>query len=93
MLGDIGKQKYLVIIESSTHRKKMIEFPNVELIDIRIEKYDGNFFIKTRNALLFLYNDSKKIEWLIDGQVLAFSQYGAIYIKDGATWQAIWSEE
>jgi hypothetical protein len=71
----------------------MVAFPDIDLVETRIEKYDGNFFIKTRDALLFLYNDSSDVEWLIDGQILAFSEYGALYYKDGATWHANWRRE
>ena len=91
VIGRIGTKKYLVTIEPHTHKQKIVEFPDIELIDVRIENYGGNLFIKTRDALLFLYNDSKKIEWLIDGQILAFSRYGALYYKDESTWQANWN--
>lgn len=91
MIGRIGEKKYLVTLEASTHRREIVVFPDIDLVETRIEKYDGNLFIKTRDALLFLYNDSKKIEWLIDGQILAFSRYGALYYKDESTWQANWN--
>ncbi len=72
---------------------RYVVFPDVTLTDIRIEKYDGNFFIKTRNALLFLYNDSEQIEWLIAGDILAFSPVAALYSQDGALWRASWGDE
>jgi hypothetical protein len=69
-----------------------ISFPDVPLTEVRIEKYDGNLFIKTKTDLLFLYNDSEKIEWLIDGDILAFSPLGALYMKDGTLWRASWDD-
>jgi hypothetical protein len=60
---------------------------------MRIEKYSGNTFIKTKSALLFLYNNSEKIEWLVDGEILAFSDIAALYRKDRKVWRASWREE
>ena len=78
-------------VEKDTIR--YIAFPDIPLTEVRIEKYDGNLFIKTKTALPFLYNDSEKIEWLIDGDILAFSPLGALYAKDGSLWRASWSSE
>ena len=59
---------------------------------VRIEKYDGNLFIKTKGAILFIYHNSTDIEWLVDGEILAFSKTHALYKqKDGSMWMADWS--
>jgi hypothetical protein len=68
-------------------------FPDIDLSEIRIEQYSGNTFFKTKSALLFLYNNSEKIEWLIDGEILAFSDIAALYRKDGEVWRASWGEK
>jgi hypothetical protein len=82
----------LAILNVEKNSIRYVPFPDVPLTEVRIEKYDGNLFIKTRNALLFLYNDSEQIEWLIDGDILAFSPLGALYTKDGGLWRASWDD-
>lgn len=72
---------------------KMIPFPDITLDEIRIMKKDGNIFFKTKGALLFLYHNSTKIEWLIDGTILAFAAESALYKKDDIIWKATWKSE
>jgi hypothetical protein len=71
----------------------LIPFPDIPLEEVRLEKYDGNIFIKTKNALLFLYNNSNRIEWITDGEILAYSPIAAIYRKDGEIWRAGWARD
>lgn len=93
----IGKKwnDHFLTILSGTWKKqqKFIPFPNIPLEEVRIEKINGNLFFKTHNALLFLYHNSEKIEWLIDGEILAFGTESALYKKDSIVWRADWSEE
>lgn len=70
-------------MNSEKNTTRYLDFPDITLSEVRIENYDGNLFIKTKTALLFLYNDSTEIEWLIDGDILAFSPVAALYSKDG----------
>ena len=57
-------------------------FPRISLAEIRIERRGGNTFYKTRDHLLFLYHNSTKIEWLIEGDILAFASEATLYRKD-----------
>jgi hypothetical protein len=93
IIGKKSSQWTLAIMRIEKNTIRYVTFPDTPLTEVRIEKYDGNLFIKTRNALLFLYNDSDTIEWLIDGEILAFSPLGALYMKDGSLWRANWSSE
>jgi hypothetical protein len=93
IIGKKGSQGTLAIMSIEKNTIRYVTFPDTPLTEVRIEKYDGNLFIKTRNALLFLYNDSDTIEWLIDGEILAFSPVAALYSQDGALWRASWGDE
>ena len=82
LIGKKSDKKYLVRMNTEGVSREPITFPEIELKDIRIVKNNGNLFIKSRTAIVFLYNDSRDIKWLIDGEILAFSELGAIYRKD-----------
>lgn len=57
-----------------------LEIPeNIELNEIRIYEKMGNFFLKTTNSLLFFYRNSNKLEWLINGKILAIGKDFALY--------------
>lgn len=92
----IGKMKwsfFLTFLDSEWKKpQKFIPFPDIPLEEVRIEKENGNLFFKTKWALLFLYHNSEKIEWLIDSQILAFANESALYEKDWVIWRADWSE-
>jgi hypothetical protein len=91
LIGKKSDKKYLVRMNTEGVSREPIAFPDIELRDIRIVKNNGNLFIKTRTAIVFLYNDSRDIKWLIDGEILAFSELGAIYRKDWVLWHADWN--
>jgi hypothetical protein len=60
-------------------KTRLIDIGWTDFEEVRIMDVDGNIFIKTRNAVSFIYNDSHKVEWIVDGRIIAFSRYGAIY--------------
>lgn len=93
IMGKKWEKKYLVRMNADDVMSMPIEFPDIELRDVRLLKDNGNLFIKTHGAILFLYNDSQEVKWIIDGEILAFSELWAIYRKDGILWRASWSEE
>lgn len=63
---------------------------DIEFFDIRIYEKNNNFFIKTRNSLLFLYNDWNSISWLANGKILAIWEDFVIYEKNSEIWEANW---
>lgn len=54
----------MVFLKNS--EKILIPFPSIALDGLEISKTNGNIFIKTNGALLFLYDGSEKIEWLTE---------------------------
>lgn len=70
----------------------IIPFPRVDLSDIRLERKDGNTFFKMHSTLLFLAHNSQKIQWIVDGEIIAFLPDGALYRSNGKIWHADWRE-
>lgn len=70
-----------------------MDFPDIELKDVRIYEKNRNFFIKTANALLFFYHESNEIKWLVDGKILAIGDTFALYEKEDGVWIADWLDE
>lgn len=62
-----------------TEKTRLIDIGWTDFEEVRILGVDGNIFIKTRGAVFFIYNDSHEVEWVVDGRIIAFSRYGAIY--------------
>jgi hypothetical protein len=94
IIGRLNNNRFLYIYDPKKEElPTLVAFPEVTLDEVRIEKRDGNLFFKTRSSLLFLYHNSQKIEWLIDGTLLAFASESALYEKDGEIWKAEWKWE
>ncbi len=91
-IGQSASGNTLSLWNPHTDRVRLIPFPDIPLQEIRIYERNGNYFIKTRTALLFLYRESDTIEWLIEGKILATGTTFALYEKDGEIWRADWSE-
>lgn len=91
-LGNKGEKKIVSIYTPQTESYRLIDIGWTDFSEVRILPVDGNLFIKTKNAILFIYNDSHQVEWIVNGHILAFSRYGAIYETNGETWQALWDE-
>lgn len=92
LIGRKWSEKSVIFYEPTREKfSKLIPFPNIVLSEVRIVKYDGNIFFKSKSALLFLYHNSTTIEWLIDGDILAFAPQNALYQKDGTLWKASWT--
>ncbi len=94
IIGTKNDAKKLVLID--THAQKhgqYLKIPeNVELENIRIYEKERNFFLKTRNSLLFFYRESEKLEWIVDGKILAIGDTFALYEKEGGIWMADWRD-
>lgn len=92
-IGSIGDDYFLSMTEGTLDEQKqtIIPFPRVDLRDMRIVKIDGNTFFKMRSTLLFMYHNSKTLEWIIDGDVLAFSPESALYKVDDEIWHVTWT--
>ena len=72
---------------------RTLEFPDIPLDEVRIYEKNRNYFIKTKNALLFFYRESDEIEWIIDGKILAIGDTFALYEKEDGIWLADWKDE
>jgi hypothetical protein len=95
VLAIFGKRwadTFLVLIKNDM-AWPLIPFPDIPLEEMRLTKHEWNIFFKTKSALLFLYNNSKRIEWITDGDILAYSPIAAIYRKDGEVWRASFGEK
>lgn len=92
LIGQKSEKKKIIIFSLNLDNKKYIlDFPdNVDISETRIYEKNENIFIKSRNSLLFLYNDWNEISWLIDGKILAIWEDFAIYEKDEKIWEANW---
>lgn len=95
VIGDTSSWKTLAILSQNKGNieKRLLSFPNIPLEEVRIYEVNRNFFIKTRNALLFMYRENNELEWIVEGKIIAFSPKFCLYEKDGNTWIADWSYE
>jgi hypothetical protein len=61
--------------------------------DIELHTLSGNIVIQTTRGILFIYRGSNELKWLVEGEILSYSQGGVAYRKDGNIWWANWSEK
>lgn len=94
-IGEKDGKKWLIQYDTHLQSKpNILDIPdNVELADIRFYERFGNIFLKTRNSLLFFYQFSQKIDWLIDGKILAVGADFAIYETNNEIWIADWKDK
>lgn len=90
-----GSGKILAIAEKDLQKNsvKYMDFPDIELDDLRLYEKNRNYFIKTRNALLFLYREANEIKWLVDGKILAIGDTFALYELEDGIWIADWKDK
>lgn len=91
-LGKKWDKKMISLMNLEAGKTRLIDIGWTDFEEVRIMDVDGNIFIKTRNAVSFIYNDSHKVEWIVDGRIIAFSRYGAIYESKWEIWSALWNE-
>ncbi len=60
--------------------------------NIKLHTLSGNMVIETSKGILFIYRGSSDLNWLVEGEILSYSQNGVAYRKDGNIWWAEWSE-
>ncbi|GAB0174301.1 MAG: hypothetical protein HHAS10_01800 [Candidatus Altimarinota bacterium] len=89
-LGKKGDDTFMVLFKDDG--KMVIPFPDIPLDGLDIYKSKGVIFIKTNNVILFIYEGSERIEWLTEGEILAYSDVSGIYRKDGEIWKVDWSD-
>lgn len=92
-IGSIGDDYFLSLYSDTGREIKhvIMPFPRVSLEAMRIEQIDGNYLFKMRSTVLFLYHNSKKIQWIVDGDIVAFSPKSALYkTGSGELWHATW---
>jgi hypothetical protein len=79
IIGTKENKRFLVLLEDGGVSKTWYSLDGVVPESVRIFQAQGNTFIKTKNALLLLYHRSKKLEWLINGEILAATPEMAVY--------------
>ena len=94
VIGTKNDTKKMVLVDTHAQKRgQYLKIPeNVALENVRIYEKDRNFFLKTRNSLLFFYRESEKLEWIIDGKILAVGDTFALYEKDDGVWIADWRD-
>lgn len=93
-IGTKNSKQYLSLIDiSEPQEARLMPFPDIPLQDIRLHEYQGNYFLKTRDALLFFYANNDEISWIVDGKILAFGETFALYEKDQKIWIANWKRQ
>lgn len=93
LIGTQKGQPFLVILSpQKPEAMRVIRLPeNISIEGIRLYEQNKNVFIKTQNALLFLYQGSDEIYWLVDGRILLVGSGFCLYEKDGKIWEAVWN--
>lgn len=54
------------MVSLENNERSLIPFPNISFEGIQVTKVNGNIFFRAKNALLFLYEGSDRIEWLTE---------------------------
>jgi hypothetical protein len=96
ILGTKWEKKYIIIRHTGDplDRARMIELAeSIDIEHIIFHSLSGNLILETPNSILFIYRGSTELRWLIDGDILSYSDTGVYYRKDGAIWWADWSEK
>lgn len=65
-----------------------LDYSNTEFIDS-----EGNIFIKTPEALLFVYRGGNEAIWIIDGMPVTIYPGWAFYRTEDTLWQADWTQK
>ena len=78
----------LVVIGTKNDTKKMV------LVDTHTQKRGQYLKIPENVALenVRIYRESEKLEWIIDGKILAIGDTFALYEKDDGVWIADWRD-
>jgi len=76
-------------------RTRTIELPShLNYRDAEFLDREGNIFIKTQKALLFIYRGGSEVIWIIDGAITSLYPDGAIYrTNNDELWQASWNNK
>ncbi len=75
-------------------RSRTIELPShLNYRDAEFVDREGNIFIKTPEALLFIYRGGNEAIWIIDGTILALYPGWALYMTENEVWHANWDSE
>ncbi|MBX9808857.1 hypothetical protein K2X92_00500 [Candidatus Gracilibacteria bacterium] len=74
-------------------RERIITLPsNLSYSDIEFAALDGNLIFKSPKGILFIYRGSHHYQWIVEGDIISFTESGAVYKKDNVFWYADWSE-
>lgn len=86
-----GKHYIALFTHRHPENMRLIPFPEeAGTADIRVYRAHKNLFIKTRNALLFLYQGSDVLEWITQGNILLVGDGFGLYEYEGEIWEVYW---
>lgn len=75
-------------------RIRDIEFPeHLSYSEIKFHSLQGNLIIETPKWILLVYRGSHELQWIVEGEILSYTDSGAIYKKDNELWWVDWSEK
>lgn len=49
--------------------------------------------LEGKNGILFVYRSGDIVHWIVEGDIIAYNNTGAIYKKNGEFWKTDWSEK
>lgn len=74
-------------------RERIITLPsNLSYSDIEFAALDGNLIFKSPKWILFIYRGSHHYQWIVEWDIISFTESWAVYKKDNVFWYADWSE-
>ncbi|NRH20867.1 hypothetical protein HOO68_02385 [Candidatus Gracilibacteria bacterium] len=95
-IGSKGGELRLLIWRAGEpiERIQNIKFPgHLSYSNIEFHSIEGNIIIKTARGIILIYRGSNDIHWIVEGDILSYSDTNALYKKDNEFWSVDWSEK
>lgn len=95
-IGIKKTEPHIIIRHSSdpVDRVRDISFPeHLSYLEIEFHPLWGNLMIETPKWILLIYRGSHELQWIVEGEILSYTDSGAIYKKDNELWWVDWSEK
>ena len=95
-IGTRWGELHLLIWRSGepVERIQDIRFPShLSYANIEFHSLEWNLIIKTARGIILIYRWSDDIHWIVEGDILSYSEKWALYKKDNEFWSVDWSNE